>query len=128
MPRVTLPDNSVREYDQEVTPADVAADISPGLAKAAIGARINGELCDLSTPITDDAELSLVTKPVPNKEPDADALYMIRHSCAHVMAEAIQRVIPGVLLVYGPPLETGFYYDMHVPEGRPITSEIPCSR
>lgn len=122
MPRVTLPDNSVREYDREVTAADVATDISPGLAKASIGARINGELCDLNTPIRSDVKLSLVTKTVPNKEPDADALFLIRHSCAHVMAEAIEHIIPGAQLVYGPPVDDGFYYDIAVPEDRPLSA------
>lgn len=123
MPSIRLPDGSVREYDSQVTPAQVAADIGPGLAKAALGARIDGELSDLSTPIDRDCELALITSKTRDGDPDPDGLYLIRHSCAHVMAEAIQRVIPEVQLVYGPPLETGFYYDMAVPEDRPLSSE-----
>ena len=122
MPRITLPDGNVLEYDQPVTAAQVAADISPGLARAALGARISGELCDLDTAMTQDAEVTLVTTARAKDEPHPDALYLIRHSCAHVMAEAIQRIIPGALLVYGPPLDDGFYYDIAVPEERPISS------
>ncbi len=124
MPRITLPDNSVREYPAPVSAAQVAADIGPGLAKAAIGAKINGALSDLSTIIDRDASLALVTA-MDRKtgESSPDALFLIRHSAAHVMAEAIQRIVPGVQLVYGPPLETGFYYDMAVPANRPLRAE-----
>ena len=123
MPRITLPDGTVRDFDHPVAAAEVAAGIGPRLAKDALGARINGELCDLSSIITDDAELSIVTPTRRDGEPDPDALSLIRHSCAHVMAEAIQRLAPGVQLVYGPPLDTGFYYDLAVPEGRPLSTE-----
>ncbi len=124
MPRITLPDGSVREFDQPVSAAQVAADIGAGLAKAAIGARINDVLSDLSTPIADDAEIAIVTA-IDRKtgESTDDALQLIRHSCAHVMAEAIQRIVPGVQLVYGPPLDTGFYYDMAAPDNRPLSSD-----
>ncbi len=122
MPRLTLPDGSIRDYDDAVTPAEVAADIGPGLAKAAIGARVNGELVDVSTKIDSDADLSLVTMPKASQEPSADALFLIRHSCAHVMAEAIQRLIPDAQLVYGPPVDEGFYYDIALPEERPLSS------
>jgi threonyl-tRNA synthetase len=122
MPRITLPDGSVREYDAPVTPAQVAADIGPGLAKAAIGARIDGELADLTRRITDDANLALVTPLTRDKQPDADALYLLRHSTAHVMAEAIERRFPGVQFVYGPPVDNGFYYDIRLPEGASLSS------
>jgi threonyl-tRNA synthetase len=124
MPRITLPDGSVREYDGPVSAADVAADIGPGLAKAAIGSIVDGEVRDLSAPIEHDVNLALVT-PLDRRSGEStdEALYLLRHSCAHVMAEAIQRVVPGVLLVYGPPVENGFYYDMAVPEDRPLSSE-----
>ncbi len=122
MPRITLPDGSTRDFDSAVTPYDVAADIGAGLAKAAIGARINGKLSDLSTVITEDSEIGIVTSKPRDDEGRKDMLFLVRHSAAHVMAEAIQRVIPGVQLVYGPPLETGFYYDMAVPENRPLSS------
>lgn len=124
MPRIQLPDGSVREYPQPVRAAQVAADIGPGLAKAAIGAKIDGELRDLSTVIDRDCKLALVTAmDRKSGKSDADALYLIRHSAAHVMAEAIQRIVPGVQLVYGPPLESGFYYDMSVPAERPLRAE-----
>ena len=126
MPRIRLPDGSVRDYDGPVTPAQVAADIGPRLARDALGARIDGELCDLSTPIGSDAELAIVTPKRRDGRPDPDALYLLRHSCAHVMAEAIQRIVPGVQLVYGPPLTSGaygFFYDMAVPEDRPLSTE-----
>src|SRR5690554_5797125 len=108
MPRITLPDGKVLEFDKPVTAGEVAATIGAGLAKAAIGARIDGELRDLSTVIDHDAKISLITA-VDRKtgESSPDALYLIRHSAAHVMAEAIQKLFPGVLLVYGPPVEDG---------------------
>ena len=120
MPRITLPDGSVKSFDQPVTPADVAAGIGPRLARDAIGARINGMRHDLSTVIEHDAEVEIITTADKQGEPDPDALWLIRHSCAHVMAEAIQRLVPGVQLVYGPALDTGFYYDIHVPPDRPL--------
>jgi len=123
MPRITLPDGSVREYDRPVTPRLVAADIGPGLAKAALGARIDGELADLSTPIATDARLAIVTPTTRDKQPDPDALFLMRHSAAHVMAEAIERLFPGVEFAYGPPVEQGFYYDFRLPEGKSLSSE-----
>ena len=123
MPAITLPDGSVRQFDGPVTPADVAMDISPGLARNTIGARVNGELVDTDFQITGDAELGLVTAVKGKADPDPDALYLIRHSAAHVMAEAIARVRPGIELVYGPPVDGGFYYDMAVPEGEPLSSD-----
>ncbi|MHC4129817.1 MAG: threonine--tRNA ligase [Planctomycetota bacterium] len=123
MPRITLPDGSVKTFDQPVTPADVATGIGPRLARDAIGARINGMRHDLSTVIDNDADLEIITTTDVDGEPDPDALWLIRHSCAHVMAEAIQRLVPGVLLVYGPPLDNGFYYDIHVPPDRPLSTD-----
>jgi threonyl-tRNA synthetase len=124
MPRITLPDGSVKEFPAPVTAAEVAASIGAGLAKAAIGARIDGELRDLSARIGHDAKVSIVTAKAKAGQPaDPDSLALIRHSCAHVMAEAIQRLFPGVQLVYGPPLETGFYYDILFPAGTAVSSE-----
>lgn len=123
MPRITLPDGSVREYQGPVSAAQVAADIGAGLAKAALGARINGELRDINTVIAKDAELALVTAKSRDGKVDPDALYLLRHSCAHVMAEAIQRIVPEALLVYGPPVEQGFYYDISFPDKRPLSAE-----
>jgi len=125
MPTITLPDGSTRAYSAPTTPAAVAADIGAGLAKAAIGAKIDGTLCDLSTPIDRDCSLAIVTAKSRAGGADADGLFLIRHSCAHVMAEAIQRIWPGTHLVYGPPLETGFYYDMAFPDGKaPSTDDF----
>lgn len=123
MPTIRLPDGSQREFAEPVSIAEVAADIGPGLAKSAIGGKVNGELCDLNTHISNDADLEIVTLKNRDGTSSDDALFLIRHSCAHVMAEAIQRIIPGVLLVYGPPVDGGFYYDMALPEGRAISSE-----
>ena len=111
---ITLPDGTAKHYEGSVTAATVAAEIGPGLAKAALGAKVNGELTDLTRPITADAQLALVTAGR-GGEVDADALYLIRHSSAHVMAEAIQKLWPGTKLAYGPPVENGFYYDIHSP-------------
>ncbi|MHC4106941.1 MAG: threonine--tRNA ligase [Planctomycetota bacterium] len=123
MPRITLPDGSHHDYDQPISAEQVARDISAALAKAAIGARINGELRDLSTIIEQDAKVAIVTAKGRDGESDRDALYLIRHSAAHVMAEAIQRLVPGVELVYGPPVDDGFYYDLAVPQNRPLRAE-----
>jgi threonyl-tRNA synthetase len=105
MVAITLPDGSVRRYDRPVTGADVAADIGPGLAKAALAVRINGDMKDLLTPLTADVNLSIVTKK------DADALELLRHDAAHVMAEAVQELYPGTQVTIGPAIENGFYYD-----------------
>jgi threonyl-tRNA synthetase len=122
MPRITLPDGSIKSFDQPVTARQVAESIGPRLAMAALGCKIDGELRDLATVLDRDCSLAIVTEKTRDKQPDPDALLLIRHSAAHVMAEAIQRVIPGVKLAYGPPLATGFYYDMYVPPERPLSS------
>jgi threonyl-tRNA synthetase len=121
--RIRLPDGSVREHAPGVRAREVAASIGAGLAKAAIGCKIDGVLSDLDAPIESDCDLEIVTAQTREKAPDPDALRLMRHSAAHVMAEAIQRLFPGVLLVYGPPLESGFYYDMALPEGVSISSD-----
>lgn len=120
MPKVTLPDGSIKEFDAPVTPRDVAESIGSRLAKAAVGAKVDGEVVDLTATIDRDCALAILTEKTREGEPDPDALLMLRHSTAHVMAEAIQRVVPGAQLVYGPPLETGFYYDIAFPEDRPL--------
>ena len=122
MPKITLPDGSVKSFDQPVTARQVAEAIGPRLALAALGCKVDGELRDLSTVLDKDCALAIVTDKTRDKQPDPDGLFLIRHSAAHVMAEAIQRVVPGVKLAYGPPVATGFYYDMAAPDGRAITS------
>jgi threonyl-tRNA synthetase len=103
--RITLPDGSVKEYAGPVTGAEIAADIGPGLAKAALAVRVDGALRDLATTIETDAEVAIVTAR------DGDALELIRHDAAHVMAEAVQELYPGTQVTIGPAIENGFYYD-----------------
>ena len=111
MIKITLPNGAVKEFDAaSVTGRQVAESIGPRLAKDALGIVVNGELRDLSAPITSDASISIVTP----KAEDANALYLLRHSGAHVMAEAITRLYPQTKLAYGPPVENGFYYDMEL--------------
>jgi len=123
MPTITLPDGSTRQFDDAVTPAQIAADIGPGLAKAALGARVDGELVGLDHVIEQDSDVSLITAPRGDADCDPDALFLIRHSAAHVMAEAVQQLIPEAMLVYGPPVDDGFYYDIALPEGVSISSD-----
>ncbi|GGI82663.1 threonine--tRNA ligase [Polymorphobacter multimanifer] len=116
---LTLPDGSVRQLPRGTTGADVAASIGPGLAKAAIAARVNGELVDLHLPIEADASLALVT---PRDE--ADALELARHDYAHILAEAVQALFPGTQITFGPSTDDGFYYDFAPAPGRgPFTEE-----
>jgi len=115
--KITLPDGSVREVPEGGTPADVAAAIGPGLAKAAIAARVDGEVRDLSRPFAGDAQLSLVTF-----KDERDALELVRHDYAHVMAEAVQHLHPGTQITFGPATEDGFYYDF-APADRPFTDD-----
>ena len=103
--QITLPDGSTRSYPGPVSGAEVAADIGPGLAKAALAVRIDGELSDLSLPIARDATLSIVTAK------DAEALDLIRHDAAHVLAEAAKELWPDIQVTIGPVIEDGFYYD-----------------
>ncbi len=125
MPTITLPDGKTKSFDKPVTGLEVAASIGSGLAKAALACKINGETRDLSTVITSDCNIALITQPKPGQPASADALTLIRHSAAHIMAEAIQDVVgKEVLLAYGPPTDTGFFYDMYVPEGKKISSDL----
>ncbi len=105
MVAITLPDGSVRQYDTAITGEKLAADIGPGLAKAALAVKVNGEMRDLSRPIETDSKVAIVTKK------DADALELLRHDAAHVMAEAVQELFPGTQVTIGPAIENGFYYD-----------------
>ncbi|GGB17235.1 threonine--tRNA ligase [Sphingomonas metalli] len=117
--RITLPDGSVREVAPGTTPADVAAAIGPGLAKAAIAARVDGDLRDLSRPFEGDAQLALVTG-----KDEADALELARHDLAHVMAEAVQHLYPGTQITFGPATDDGFYYDFApAPDRGPFTED-----
>jgi threonyl-tRNA synthetase len=111
--KISLPDGSVREMPQGSTPADVALAIGPGLAKAALAAKVDGELVDLTRPFTGDAQLALVTS-----RDEAEALELARHDFAHVLAEAVQALFPGTQITFGPATDDGFYYDVMAPAGR----------
>lgn len=115
--RITLPDGSVREVAPGTTPADIAAAIGPGLAKAALAARVDGELRDIGRPFEGDAQLALVTA-----KDEADALDLVRHDYAHILAEAVQHLFPGTQITFGPSTDDGFYYDF-APKDRPFTEE-----
>jgi len=116
--RISLPDGSVREMPEGSTPADVAAAIGPGLAKAALAARVNGELRDITRPFEDDAELALVTA-----RDEKDALELVRHDFAHILAEAVQNLFPGTQVTFGPATDDGFYYDFAPAPGRGAFTE-----
>jgi threonyl-tRNA synthetase len=108
MVAITLPDGSVRSYESQITAGEVAAEIGPGLAKAAMVAKVNGEMWDLDRPITEDANIALITDK--NEE---EALEILRHDAAHVLAMAVQELYPGTQITFGPSIEDGFYYDFH---------------
>lgn len=112
---ITLPDGSIRQYPGVVTGTEVAASIGPGLLKAALAMELNGNLMDLASPIAEDATVRFITRK------DAEALPLIRHDAAHVLAEAVQELFPGTLVTIGPAIENGFYYDFH--RNEPFTPE-----
>ena len=105
MPQVTLPDGSSRQFDQSISVHDVAADIGAGLAKAALAGKVNGQLVDTSFLIEQDSEVAIITAK------SDEALELIRHDAAHVMAQAVQELFPGTQVTIGPAIEDGFYYD-----------------
>jgi len=113
--KVTLPDASVRELPAGTTSRQVAESIGPGLARAALAARVNGAIWDLDRPLDADATIAILT------ERDADALEVLRHSSAHILATAVRELFPGAGIGFGPPIENGFYYDFQVE--RPFTPE-----
>ena len=105
MVAITLPDGSARQFDQSVSGAELAADIGPGLAKAALAVRVDGVLRDLSVPIEQDAEVAIITAK------SEEALELFRHDAAHVMAEVVKELYPKTQVTIGPAIENGFYYD-----------------
>jgi len=109
---VRLPDGSSRELPAGSSAADLAADIGPGLRRAAVAARVDGELRDLDRPLPDGAEVAIVTR----RDDDPDALYVLRHSAAHVLATAVRALRPEAGIGFGPPIDDGFYYDFDVDE------------
>ena len=124
MPVITLPDGKTKSFDHPVSGLEVAQSIGAGLAKAALAIKVDGEVRDLAAKIDRDASVAIITAPKPGQAASADALTLMRHSAAHVMAEAIQDVVgKDVLLAYGPPTDTGFFYDMYVPEGKKLSSD-----
>jgi len=118
MVHVKLPDGSTLEITDGTTAKQLAGQIGPGLAKAAVAAKLNGQLVDISTPITADGAVQIITLK------DDEGLTIMRHSCAHIMAEAICTIWPDTKLVYGPTVEDGFYYDIDLDESiRPTDFE-----
>src|SRR5579871_4414484 len=115
--RVTLPDGSPLELPDGATGADAAAAIGPGLARAALAISSDGELRDLSRPLDDGARISVMTA---NSD---GALALIRHDAAHVLAEAVTELYPGVQVSIGPAIENGFYYDFDFPEGTHVSED-----
>ena len=115
MPTITLPDSSVRRFDAPVTGTAVAEAIGPGLARAALAMKVDGKMVDLGTVIDHDAKVVFVTRR------DEDALVLIRHDAAHVLAEAVQALFPGTQVTIGPSIENGFYYDFAL--NQPFTPE-----
>ncbi len=115
MPQITLPDGSHRDYDHAISVIDIAADIGPGLAKATLAGKVDGELVDAAYLIEQDAKLAIITSR------DDEALELLRHDAAHVMAQAVQELYPGTQVTIGPSIEDGFYYDFYRTE--PFTPE-----
>src|SRR5215471_4144630 len=115
MPVVTLPDGSQRRFDRPVTVDEVAADIGAGLRKAALAGRVNGKLVDTSYVISSDAKVAIVT------DKDRDGVEVIRHSTAHLLAQAVKQLFPEAQVTIGPVIEDGFYYDFAFK--RPFTPE-----
>jgi threonyl-tRNA synthetase len=117
--KIALPDGSVKEMPEGSTPADVAAAIGPGLAKAALAAKVDGEVRDIMRPFEGDASLALITS-----RDEKDALELVRHDFAHILAEAVQNLYPGTQITFGPATEDGFYYDFApTAEHGPFTEE-----
>jgi len=117
--KIALPDGSVREMPEGSTPADVAAAIGPGLAKAALAAKIDGEVRDIMRPFEGDSSLALITS-----RDEKDALELVRHDFAHILAEAVQNLFPGTQITFGPATDDGFYYDFApTAEHGPFTDE-----
>ncbi len=113
--QISLPDGSIRALPADTTPRQLAEAIGPRLAKAAVAARVNDAIWDLDRPLRADARVAILT------ERDADALYVLRHSAAHVLATAVRRLLPDAHIGFGPPIQDGFYYDFEVP--RPFTPD-----
>src|SRR5436190_4287059 len=116
--KVVLPDNSELELPDGATGLDAARAIGPKLAEQAVLVRTDGRVQDLRLPLADGERIQILTT---RDKDDPDALYVLRHSAAHLLAEAVRRLYPGVKIAIGPPIENGFYYDFEFPE--PIREE-----
>ena len=115
MPNIRLPDGSSKSFPAPVTVAEIAASIGAGLARAALAGRVNGKLVDMSYRVDSDADLQIVT------ERDAEGLEILRHSTAHLLAQAVKELFPEAQVTIGPVIENGFYYDFSYK--RPFTPE-----
>src|ERR1700754_3416633 len=111
--KVVLPDNAELELADGATGLDAARAIGPKLAEQAVIVKVNGEPSDLRLPLRDGCRIQLLTT---RDSSDPDALYVLRHSSAHLLAEAVRRLFPGVKVAIGPPIENGFYYDFEFSE------------
>ncbi len=120
MPIITLPDGSLREFDAAISVLDIAADISPGLAKATIAGEVDGQLVDACEIIEQDAKLKIITAK------DAEGLEILRHSCAHLLGHAMKQLWPDAKMAIGPTIDNGFYYDVDVdfPINEPELKEL----
>src|SRR5215203_7068377 len=116
--QVTLPDGTPLELPDGATGADAAAAIGPGLARAALAVRVDGEVRDLARPLPDGERIAIVTA-----HDHDDALWLVRHDAAHVLATAVMELYPGVKISIGPPIENGFYYDFDFPDGAKVSEE-----
>ncbi|MCP5078317.1 MAG: TGS domain-containing protein, partial [Psychromonas sp.] len=108
MPTITLPDGNQRQFDNTTSIMEIAADIGPGLAKACIAGRVDGQLVDACDPIENDATISIITAK------DDEGLEILRHSCAHLLGHAIKQLYPQAKMAIGPTIDNGFYYDIDV--------------
>src|SRR4030095_15857081 len=115
--KVRLPDGTELQLEDGATGADAARAIGEGLARAALGIRVDGDLRDLDAPLEDGARIEIVTAR------DDDGLWLIRHDAAHVLAAAVMELYPGVKISIGPPIEDGFYYDFDFPDGAKLSED-----
>src|SRR5919109_4652334 len=115
--KVFLPDGTEFQLDDGASGADAARAIGEGLARAALGIRVDGELRDLSAPLAEGDRIEIVTAK------DDDGLWLLRHDAAHVLATAVMELYPGVKISIGPPIEDGFYYDFDFPDGTKLTED-----
>lgn len=120
MIKITFPDGAVKEFDAGITTAEIAASISKSLAKKALAGKVNGQLIDLNRGIEEDASIEIVT---PDHE---DALALVRHSTAHLMAQAMRRLYPNIHFGVGPAIDSGFYYDTDNGENQISAEDLPA--